>query len=68
MECIKRMGLKQAFFWLTFWCLLGGGILYTLGAGLYAVGKKIPYIHSVFHLFVLGGSVLHTVSVWGILR
>ena len=36
--------------------------------GLYAVGKKIPYIHSVFHLFVLGGSVLHTVSVWGILR
>ncbi len=53
---------------LTFWCLLGGGILYTLGAGLYAVGKKIPYIHSVFHLFVLGGSVLHTVSVWGILR
>lgn len=51
----------------TFWCLLGGGILYTLGAGLYAVGKKVPYMHSVFHLFVLGGSVLHTVSVWGIL-
>ena len=49
-------------------CLLGGGILYTLGAGLYAVGKKIPYIHSVFHLFVLGGSVLHTISVWGILQ
>lgn len=52
----------------AFWCLLGGGVLYTLGAALYAVGKKVPYIHPVFHLFVLGGSVLHTVSVWGILR
>lgn len=51
----------------SFWCLLAGGILYTLGAGLYAVGKKVPYMHSVFHLFVLGGSVLHTISVWGIL-
>lgn len=52
----------------TFWCLLAGGICYTLGAVLYGVGKKIPYIHSVFHLFVLAGSVLHTVSVWGILQ
>ena len=53
---------------LSFWCLLAGGILYTVGAALYGVGKKIPYIHPVFHLFVLAGSVLHTVSVWGILR
>ena len=53
---------------LSFWCLLAGGILYTVGAALYGVGKKISYIHPVFHLFVLAGSVLHTVSVWGILR
>lgn len=38
--------------------LLFGGILYTLGAGLYLIGKKIRYIHSIWHLFVLGGSVL----------
>lgn len=53
---------------LTFWCLLGGGILYTVGAALYGVGKRVPYMHSVFHLFVLGGSVLHTISVWAILQ
>ena len=53
---------------LCFWCLLAGGILYTLGAVLYGVGKKVPYMHAVFHLFVLGGSVLHTVSVWAILQ
>ena len=43
---------------LSFWCLLAGGILYTVGAALYGVGKKIPYIHPVFHLFVLAGSAL----------
>lgn len=46
-----------------FWCLLAGGLCYTAGAVLYGMGKKIPYIHSVFHLFVLAGSVLHTVTV-----
>ena len=47
-----------------FWCLLIGGILYTIGALLYGVGKKIPYMHSVFHLFVLMGSVLHAVCIY----
>ena len=51
-----------------FWCLLAGGICYTAGAILYGVGKKIPYIHSVFHLFVLAGSVLHAVCVWQIVK
>ncbi len=53
---------------LGFWCLLAGGLCYTAGAVLYGVGKKIPYIHSVFHLFVLAGSVLHTVSVYQIAK
>ena len=39
--------------------LLGGGLCYTVGAILYGVGKKIKYMHSVFHLFVIAGSVLH---------
>lgn len=51
-----------------FWCLLIGGICYTAGAILYGVGKKIPYIHSVFHLFVLAGSVLHSVCVYQIVK
>ena len=39
------------------WLILGG-VMYTLGAILYGLGKKIRYMHSVFHLFVLAGSVL----------
>lgn len=38
--------------------LVSGGIAYTIGAILYGVGKKHKYIHSVFHLFILLGSIL----------
>ena len=38
--------------------LLLGGIAYTVGAVLYGVGKKHKYMHSIFHLFILLGSLL----------
>lgn len=38
--------------------ILAGGIAYTLGAILYGVGTKVRYMHSVFHLFVVLGSLL----------
>lgn len=43
--------------------LLAGGILYTIGAVLYGLGK-IRYMHSVFHVFALGGSVCHFISIF----
>ncbi|WP_322171242.1 PAQR family membrane homeostasis protein TrhA [Acutalibacter caecimuris] len=51
-----------------FWCLLLGGVLYTIGAVLYGLGKKLPYMHAVFHLFVLAGSVLHTVCIYQVVK
>lgn len=39
--------------------LISGGIAYTIGAVLYEVGKTKRYMHSIFHLFVIAGSVLH---------
>ena len=39
------------------WCL-GGGISYTIGAVLYGLGKKRKYMHSVFHIFVVLGSLM----------
>jgi len=41
-----------------FMWIIGGGIAYTVGMLFYAVGKKKKYIHSVWHLFVLAGSIL----------
>jgi len=43
--------------------LLLGGVFYTTGAVLYGVGKKHKYFHSVFHFFVLAGSICHFFTV-----
>ena len=57
---IKAIG-NQGFLW-----LLAGGIAYTLGAVLYAIaGKKtVRYMHSVFHIFVVIGSILQFVAIF----
>jgi hemolysin III len=44
--------------------LILGGIFYTVGAALYGIGKKRKYIHSVWHLFVLAGSIFHYFVVY----
>lgn len=43
--------------------MLAGGILYTVGAVLYGVGKKKKYAHNVFHVFVLLGSFFHFLGI-----
>lgn len=43
--------------------LLAGGICYTVGALFYYFFKKKRYMHSVFHLFVLFGSILHLLCI-----
>lgn len=44
--------------------ILAGGVAYTIGAVLYLLGKKHRYIHSVFHVFILMGSVLQWLGVY----
>lgn len=46
-----------------FWLLLSGGIAYTVGSVLYGIGSKMHWMHSVFHIFVVIGSVLQFLSV-----
>lgn len=45
--------------------LLAGGISYTVGAILYGLGKRHRYMHSVFHIFVVLGSVLQFICIYG---
>ncbi len=44
--------------------LLAGGISYTVGAVFYGFGRKCRYIHSVFHLFVVLGSILQFICIF----
>lgn len=42
--------------------LLAGGICYSIGCVFYVL-KKIPYMHTIFHLWVLAGSILQFLSI-----
>lgn len=46
--------------------IIAEGVMYITGAIFYSLYKK-PYMHTVFHAFVLLGSVCHIVAVWHIL-
>lgn len=46
--------------WLIFW----GGVVYTIGAVIYGFGKKARYIHSIWHFFVLLGSIFHFFAIY----
>jgi hemolysin III len=72
MVCYIGMGwciapfLLQAWQALTapgFWLLLLGGIAYTIGAVLYGLGGKMYWMHSVFHIFVVLGSLLQFLCI-----
>ena len=44
--------------------LVAGGVMYSVGAILYGLGKNRKYYHSVFHIFCLFGSFCHFWAVW----
>jgi hemolysin III len=40
-----------------------GGIMYTIGAMFFGLEKSFRYMHSIFHLLVLGGSICHGIMI-----
>lgn len=47
--------------------LVAEGIFYVAGAVVYAFSHNRPFIHTVFHFFVLAGSICHIICVWRVL-
>ena len=47
----------------AFYLILTGGILYTIGAILYGIGSRKHWFHSVFHIFVVLGSLFHALAI-----
>ncbi len=43
--------------------LVSGGVVYTIGAILYVVGKKHKYMHSIFHLCIFFASLLQFLCI-----
>lgn len=46
-----------------FLLLLLGGIIYTIGAIIYGLGKKRKWLHSIFHISCFIGSLLHFLCI-----
>lgn len=57
-KVIERLGIAG------FVYLLLGGIAFTVGAVLYGVGAKKHWMHSVFHIFVVIGTLLQFVAIY----
>jgi hemolysin III len=49
----------EGFAWLA-----AGGAVYTLGIAFYLFDEKWPPAHGIWHLFVLGGSAAHFVTIY----
>ncbi|MEQ3638025.1 hemolysin III family protein [Alcanivorax sp.] len=76
---LMRVGIYLAMGWLIvvasndlttklndtgFWLILAGGITYTVGVIFYLADRFIPFNHAIWHLFVMGGSICHFLSVY----
>lgn len=68
MICYLGLGWCVVGFWNITYAAIGlggavflalGGVLYTIGAALYGIGKRKRYIHSLFHIFVDLASLMH---------
>ena len=72
MICYLGLGWCIVGFWNITFAAIGvggtvflalGGVLYTIGAILYGIGKKKRYVHSLFHLFVNLASLMHFFAI-----
>ena len=55
---LQTMGLPG------FFLMLLGGVAYSIGAVLYGMGRTKRYMHAIFHLFVVLGSILQFFSIF----
>lgn len=60
-DVLSDIGRISALYW-----LVGGGVAYIVGALFYSWTKR-RYMHTIFHLFVLMGSICHMIAIYHVL-
>lgn len=60
-DILSQTGRIDALYW-----LIAGGVAYIAGALFYSWTKR-KYMHTIFHLFVLTGSICHIIAIYTIL-
>ena len=52
----------------AFWWVLAEGVFYTAGSYFFRVDEEHAFYHAIWHLFIIGGAICHTVAVFLIMR
>lgn len=57
--------MLEVYSWGFIWLLVIGGLVYTSGMIFFVLQtKSFRYFHSIFHLFILGGTVLQFIAIF----
>ncbi|GIQ84868.1 Hly-III related protein [Kipferlia bialata] len=66
MGWIGILGLKpllNTLSWSSIVWLVSGGVSYSVGVIFFVTDHIVPFFHLVFHLFIMGGTTCHVVSI-----
>jgi len=52
----------------AFWWIVAEGVFYTIGSYFFKKDEEHDYYHAIWHVFIVLGSLSHTIATWLILR
>ena len=51
----------------AFWWIVAEGVFYTVGSYFFRLDEEHAFYHAIWHVFIIFGSVAHTIAMWLIL-
>ncbi len=51
----------------AFWWVIAEGVFYTIGAYFFSKDEEHAFYHAIWHVFIILGSLSHTIALWLIL-
>lgn len=48
----------------AFWWIVAEGVFYTIGSYFFRLDEEHAYYHAIWHVFIIFGSVAHTIAMW----
>lgn len=51
----------------AFWWIVAEGVFYTIGSYFFRLDEEHAFYHAIWHIFIIFGSVAHTIALWLIL-
>ena len=52
----------------AFWWILAEGVFYSIGAYFFKQDEQHKYYHAIWHVFIVLGSMAHTIAIWMVLQ